>query len=397
MRILQVSKKPPWPPKDGETIAISSITKGIIDAGHEVTVAAISTPKHPGVQPAGFGHEMVDLHSVFVDTSLNFGSALGNFFFSQEPYQITRFLSHEFSQLLQRLIREKEFDIIQLEGLALTEYLQLIRHTTKAPVVMRSHNVEHLIWYSVSRNERNPIKKLYLRNLAKRLRRYELSHVNDYDGLIPITETDADFFRQHGCSIPIMPLPTGLELTMYQRNGTLQRDHVFIFASWDWAPNQQGLWWFLDQVWPRLKTSSPGLKLVLAGRNAPESVRQMSRPDVDFVGEVEDGQAFFRRNGVMAVPLLAGSGLRVKIVEAMAAGVPVVSTSIGAQGVNGHDGEHYLIADEPGDFANAITRCLSDTGLQSSLSEHAASFARDHFDIRQTTARLLEFYNTLRS
>lgn len=379
---------------DGETIAISSISNGLQDAGHEVTVAAIATPKHPAPPSSETG---AGVHSVFVDTRLKRRAALVNFLFSRQPFQITRFLSRDFSELLQTLIRQHQYDIIQLEGLALSEYLPVIRHTTKAPVLMRSHNVEHVIWQGVAKTESNPLRKLYLKNLAKRIKRYELNHLNDYDGMVPLTQTDADFFKDSGCTIPILVLPTGLSLNDYKQNGVANSDHLFILASWDWIPNQDGLSWFLSTVWPRLRSQLSNLRLTIAGRNAPESIRSIQEDGVDFVGEIESPQQLYSKGGVMIVPLLSGSGLRIKIIEAMAAGVPVVSTAIGAQGISGIHGEHFLVADDPDAFAQQTLECLTDEDLRNSLSANAAAFARTHFDVKETTVRLVEFYNRLLS
>lgn len=395
MRILQVCKKPPWPARDGETIAITSITQGLIDAGQKVTVAAIATPKHPPAGPPPKEGTSPEVHSVLVDTRIKPGTALTNLIFSRNPYQVTRFLSHEFSQLLQQLLREMPFDIVQLEGLALAEYLPVIRYNTKAPVVMRAHNVENLIWKSVARHEKNLLRKWYLGNLARRLKRYELSHLNAYDGLVPITESDAQYFLSHGCTIPMLPLPTGLELSAYHHNGAAPRDHVFMLASWDWAPNQEGLRWFLDYVWPEVKRRLPDLRLVLAGRNAPQSLRKVQAPGVEFLGEVESSPEFLGRNGVMVVPLLSGSGLRIKIVEAMAAGVPTITTTIGAHGIDAVAGKHLLVADDPMTFAETIVHCIGNRQLQAELAKNAADFALNHYDIRSATKRLLAFYQGL--
>ena len=399
MHILQVCKKPPWPAHDGETVAITNLAQGLVNSGHQVTIAAIATPKHPLVSTRITleTHGYANLHTVFVDTTLRTGPALTNLLFSRAPYQITRFLSAEFSSLLQRLVREVSFDIIQLEGLALTEYLPVIRHSTKIPVVMRSHNVEHRIWSGIARHERRLLRRLYLMNLARRLKRYELQHLNDYDGVVPITETDAEVFRSAGCRIPMLPLPMGIDMNIYRHNGIALRDHLFIFGSWDWIPNQDGLRWFAREVWPAIRKRLPSLRLVIAGRNAPEEFQGFNVDGMEFIGEVDSAPAFYKRNGVMVVPLLSGSGLRIKIVEAMAAGVPVVSTTVGAQGIQARSGEHLMIADEPEAFSDAIVRCISSAELQQTLSHNASALAQQEFDITRLSEKLVAFYRKLAS
>ena len=163
----------------------------------------------------------------------------------------------------------------------------------------------------------------------------------------------------------------------------------------DWLPNQEAANWFLDNCWDTIHKAVPEAKLIVAGRGMPLEFFHITRPNVLIVENVENGKAFFQQHQVMIVPLWSGSGLRIKIIEGMAYGKAIVSTSIGAEGINFTDKKNILIADNAADFSNAVIKLLLDNSTRNQLEVNSAEFARVEFDNFKVVSRLVQFYNNL--
>jgi hypothetical protein len=189
MKILQICSKIPFPPKDGGSIAMNILTHGLINAGNTVHVLAVNTPKHfikdDDIDPVY--RKKTSYRSVFIDTSIKPVDAILNLF-SSESYNIIRFYSKDFEKVLIESLQSEAYDVIQLETLWVTPYVDVIRKYSKAKIVLRSQNVEYMIWERLAADAANPLKKMYLKLLAGRLKKYELSLLNKYDAIATITE-----------------------------------------------------------------------------------------------------------------------------------------------------------------------------------------------------------------
>lgn len=397
MRILQIANKFPYPAKDGGSIATLGLARALADLGHNVTVLAINTSKHysdPGLLPAEL-KEKISFISVPVDTDIKMIPMLRNFFCSRWPYNAERFISEDVTIRLIALLKEEKFDVIQMEGLYLAPYLDVIRENSKANVVMRAHNIEHEIWERTAA-QAHGLKKWYLKHLACRIRRMELQFLNHYDALVPITARDGDFMRSLGCSLPLHVLPTGINAgEMTFDNSAVEFPTLFHIGALDWMPNQEGLLWFFENVWGKVLDKHPDLKFYLAGRNAPHRFMHLPFPNIVFLGEVDDAYAFISTKAVMVVPLLSGSGMRIKIIEGMAQGKAIVTTSIGTEGIDSVHGENIFIADKPDDFAKSICQLVEDRQLCFKTGEKARKFVNEHYDNKTITSSLVRFYENL--
>jgi glycosyltransferase involved in cell wall biosynthesis len=397
MRILVLANKFPYPAKDGGSIATLTLARSLAEAGHSVTVMAMNTSKHY-CDPSNVPGELTGLIrfiAVPVDTSIRTGKLILNFFFGKLPYNAERFCTKEFRSRLLELFKEESFDIVQLEGLYLAPYLDIIRAMSSARVVMRSHNIEHEIWER-STEVSHGLKKVYFRHLAGRIRKMETRYINLYDALVPITERDAARFGEMGCTIPVHVTPTGVDARQYIPDTALMRfPSVFHIGALDWIPNQEGLDWFFSEVWPKVLERIPDLVFYLAGRNAPAAYRHIKHRNVVFAGEVNDAHEFIRSGAVMVVPLLSGSGMRIKIIEAMALGKAVVTTSIGTEGISTTHGSDILVADDAVSFARCVADLASDREGCLRIGEKARIFATTHYDNARITEALSEFYHLL--
>jgi glycosyltransferase involved in cell wall biosynthesis len=400
MKILQLTNKVPYPPSDGGVIAVLSLAVGLADLGHQTTILSMSTLKHNfniDDIPEEFSSKIKFL-TVNVPAKISPVGLLQNFLFSDKPYTATRFISIDYSLKLIELLSEENFDIIQLEGLYLAPYIDLIKRHTDAPIVMRAHNVEHEIWERVKVNTNNQFKKIYLRNLNRKLKKFELSFLNNYDLLLPITDRDGQQFKMLGYKGQIYTLPTGIESGRYQYDlDKTEYPSVFHLGSLDWEPNLEGLKWFLAEVWPKVLETHKNVKFYIAGRNASDSLVKYleNQPNVVYHGEVADANEYINSKAIMIVPLLSGSGMRIKVIEGLALAKAIVSTSVGMEGISADNGTEVLIADEPDNFANRIMDLLSDKEKFVEISNNARAFVEREFDNQSIVKGLIESYKKL--
>jgi glycosyltransferase involved in cell wall biosynthesis len=221
--------------------------------------------------------------------------------------------------------------------------------------------------------------------------------LNSYDVLIPITERDNSILNSLGNKKPSHVSQTGIDFTELVPNAkNLEHPSIFHIGSLEWAPNQDALNWFVDKCWPALHNMFPDLKFYVAGRNAPHWLpKRISSPNVVFVGEVPDAYQFMNSKSVMIVPLFSGSGMRIKIIEGMALGKPIVTTSIGTEGIPTTPGQNILIADDVEGFVKAVASVVSDKELNIRIGRNAIEFIHSEFDNLSASSALMEFYKTL--
>jgi polysaccharide biosynthesis protein PslH len=393
MNILQLCNKFPYPAKDGGAIAVLNLTKSLSSLGSNVTVLAMNTSKH-NFDLKNLPDDVkniADFYAVDIDTSIkNFTALLC--LCQNKSYHIERFISPTFNDRLIELLHEKEFNIIQLEGLYLAPYVETIRAFSKATIVMRTHNIEHEIWEMVAKNEKIFFKRIYLAILARQLRNYELARLNKYDLIIPISQPDADKLNALGCKLPMhVCSATYNETALKPDKSKMEFPSLFFIGALDWVPNIEGLNWFLNNVWPKVNDQFPDLKFYIAGRSA-NNAKLCEMKNVIVVGEVENAYDFMNSKGIMIVPLLSGSGIRVKIIEGMALGKTIISTSLGAEGIPCKDGQNILLADTPQAFVEKITKCINEKITYSIIGDNAQQFAKRQFSSQEVVKKLLEFF-----
>jgi glycosyltransferase involved in cell wall biosynthesis len=387
--------KVPWPPKDGGAIACMNLTKGFSMLGHDVTVLSMNTSKHHiriKDMPSNI-RSKADFRLVEVPAAINWVEAALNLLFSRLPYNAQRFISDEYSNELIKLLTEKQFDVIQLEGLYLCPYIPVIRRYSEAKIAYRAHNIEYEIWERTATLSEG-LRSKYLRNLSKRIKRFEISYLNTYDILVPITDRDGIILDNLGNTKPQHTSQTGIDFaSLVPTAKKLEFPSLFHIGALDWAPNQEGLIWFFDNCWKKIRTENPNLKFYLAGRNAPDWLERHLRVEgVEYLGEINDAYDFMNSKAVMVVPLFSGSGMRIKIIEGMALGKPIVTTDIGTEGIPTENGKNILIANDADQFIEAITRLIGDRALSDQIGKNAIGFIQEKFDNLSQAGALIEFY-----
>lgn len=401
MHILQVSPRVPFPLHDGGAIGIYNITKGLLAAGHRVTMLAINTPKHH--QPADvLAHLGPDfrLVTVDVDTTAKPLKALQNLLFSSKPYNLTRFINPEVTRAMVPLLQAESFDVIQYEGTYVAWYKEWLDAEQLTPAgtvsVLRAHNIEYVIWERLAQGEPNLLKRWYLGQLASRLRRFEQAYLRHFDAVAAITNEDIARLQELGCPAPIALVPAAVEMASFQPDPSTrpQPRTVFMIGSLNWLPNLEGLDWLLREVWPAIHAELPALELHVAGVAPPGHLtsRPKGQDNVFIHGFVDSAAAFMRAHDLMLVPLLSGGGMRVKIIEGMALGKAILSTTIGAEGIAVRDGHDIVLRDTAAAWQQALRDYYYGRLPVAGLGAAATATAAEVYDNRRVTQRFEALY-----
>ena len=224
------------------------------------------------------------------------------------------------------------------------------------------HNVEHLIWKRLAAVERRPWRRLPLEVEWRKMRRWEARACARADLTIAVSEQDRDLLAEVAPGARVVAIPTGVDTSYFTPNRHQERAGALVFTgSMDWYPNEDGLVDFLEATLPLIRRQVPEASLTVVGRNPSTRLRDAAaRAGVEVTGTVDDVRPYVARGSVYVVPLRVGGGTRLKIFEALAMGKPVVSTTVGAEGLPLVPGEHFLAADEPARFAGAVVSLLQD-------------------------------------
>ncbi|NNC83631.1 MAG: glycosyltransferase family 4 protein [Flavobacteriales bacterium] len=374
---------------------MDNLTKGLLEAGHDVKVLCVSTHKHPYDENAlsEIYCRLTRIEAVYIDTRLNFVDAFSNLI-TRDSYNISRFFSPDFDMKLERVLNEEDdFDVIQVESLFMTPYIATARRFSSAKIMLRSHNLEYKIWQRMARVSANGARRAYLRLLAKRLKEYEMSIMNQVDGIATISPEDTQHYMDLGCDIPIETIPFGIDSASYQVELPYQfRPNLFHLGAMDWMPNIEGVEWFLENAWEDIRNAYPQFQLHLAGKASDSYVTKRPMDGVILDGEVANAKDYMAQHGIMIVPLLSGGGIRIKIIEGMAMGKVVISTSIGAEGIGVTHGKNILIADSPQEFKQRIDEIHENPQMLENIAVNARSFIESNFDNSVLTDKLLKFY-----
>ena len=397
MRILLLCNKPPYPASEGGPMAMNSIITGLLEAGHQVKVLAINSEKYnvkesdiPEEYKQKTGIELID-----VDLTVKPLNAFLNLF-TRKSYHAERFISEDFKKRLAEVLDKEQFDVVQLEVLFMAPYVETIRQHSKAMIVLRAHNVEHKIWERIAKDTKSPLKRWYINHLAKTLKEFELNALETVDGVAAITRKDAAFFRKY-CSKPVIDIPFGVYPEQFDPKYEIEgKPKFYHIGSMNWMPNEEGIRWFVDEVLPKTVEKVPDFVYHLAGRSMPEWLTSMKNPHVDVVGEVPDAKEFVTNHDVAIVPLLSGSGIRIKIIESMALGKTVITTRVGAEGILYDEEVNIIIAENKAKMVEAIRSLNENPETAVRIGQAARKLVEETYDNRKIIARLLMFYEQIK-
>ena len=378
---------------------MNSVIMGLIEAGHNVKVMAFNSNKyHVDIENIPEDYR-TKTRIEFIDINLRIKvfEAFKNLF-SNESYHVKRFISEDFKNRLIEVLEAEKFDIVQLEMIYMAPYIDTIREHSNAKIVMRMHNVEHKIWERIAKKTVFFAKRWYINHLARTLRKYEMGILDELDGIAAITLTDAAYFRRVTAT-PVIDLPFGVDIAKFNPVFEVEDKPTFYhIGSMNWMPNEEGIKWFLNNVWGDVVKRVPEAKLYLAGRNMPKwLLKKNHKKNIEVVGEVPDAHEFVNQHNVAIVPLFSGSGMRIKIIESMALGKTVITTMIGAEGIQYTEFEDIIIADNEPKMVENICRLFKHPEEAEAIGLNARRLIEEVYDNKKIINRLEIFYKEIMS
>lgn len=344
--ILMLCKKVPYPAMDGESIVIMSDIASLKSMGHSVYLFCINTQKHYVITK---NYEKLAFWDGFYSTEINTNGFITLFksFVSKSPLQLDRFHDYKSEKLIEKIIAEKQIKTLIYQGLAMTLYISDKEFISK---FYRVHNLESTIWKRMAENSRNVIKKIFYNAIEKSLKKYEINLFERVDQFICLNPFDTDYYNQQKnessrlISISIQ--------TQYSKSYSSDNEGLLFIGSLDWEPNRQGLDWFLSKIYPSISH----IPLTIAGKGNYD-VKGLK--NVKLVSNFDKIEELFSRHKLMIVPLLSGGGIRIKIMEAMKFGMPIISTEIGSEGII-DSRNSFINAESKSDWIDRILSIYSD-------------------------------------
>lgn len=396
MRILFLSQLIPYPADAGPKIRSYHVLQHLRQAGHDVTLVAFRRQEDEDAALEQVRRVCSRLLTVPMRRSrLKDGWHLLRSFLTGHPFLISRDGVGAMHRLVGSLLEEAPFDLIHVDQLWMAQYaLQARSSGAAAPrprVTLDQHNAVHLIPARLAGSSRNPVKRALLQWEARRLERYEVEVCQQVDHLVWVSQEDRAALRRAGLPssgwLTEEVIPICIDLTEkrpLQRTARPRR--VTFLGGLNWPPNWEGVLWFVREVWPLVVERFPDVTLTVIGKQpaTPLATLPSGVASLEVTGYVADPRPYLEESAVFIVPLHAGGGMRVKIVDAWGWGLPIVSTAIGAEGTCCQDGHNLLIADQPDTFAAAIIRLLEDPEFAAQLGQHGRETCERWYDWRSS-------------
>jgi glycosyltransferase involved in cell wall biosynthesis len=301
------------------------------------------------------------------------------------PFSVLNYTRRAMRETIARLQAETPFDIVQLEGIHLGEYLPLVRSGSPHAVVACDwHNIESEILHRYSQSAAGWARRQYARHAAGKLAQYERDFVNQCDLHVVVSERDRDTLLEYGARVPVVIIENGVppehfSLPVEAAGAGTPRFRVVFTGAMDYHANIDAVTTFAREVWPKLHAAAPQLVFTIVGRKPAPAVCVLSgREGIEVTGMVPDVRPYYGEAVAAVIPLRVGGGTRIKILEAMAAGVPVVSTTVGAEGLAAVPGTHYVRADSNTEMIAAFEGLLHDPEMAAAMAKAARDFVRRH-------------------
>ena len=352
---------------------------------HEVHYLAYDNPAQPeGLARANeyCSYVYPVAHRIPEKTSPAFFAQLLKGLVSPLPVAVARWQSSAFAQKYAEVTRLHKFDSIVCDFLFPASNIHQL-----SPCTLFQHNVEAIIWERHAEQGRTPLHRWYFGLQAKRMAAYEGQVCRAVRNIIAVSASDAQIMRDRYQAPRAASVPTGVDVDFFRPSGPAppQADLIFL-GSMDWMPNIDGMRWFADEIWPLILQRRPQTTLAIVGRKPAPAIQALARKTgIAVTGTVPDVRPWLHGGKISIVPLRIGGGTRLKIYESMAAQVPVVSTAIGAEGLDWSDGQNILIADSPTNFANRCLQLLEDPTQAQKLAQDAFRLVDQHYSWQAIT------------
>ncbi|MFK7803661.1 MAG: glycosyltransferase family 4 protein [Anaerolineae bacterium] len=393
MHILYLSQLVPYPADAGPKVRSLHVIEYLASAGHDVTLVAFSRPTDSEAAINHLKGFCKQVYTVPMDRSrLKDAGFFAKSLVSGEPFLMARDYLPAMHNLLQKLVHEFEFDAVHADQLWMAPYALEVGKLAKNDIklVLDQHNAVYLVPERMAGNSSNMVKKWLLGLEGTKLAKYEVDTCAKFDEVVWVTDDDRNALKQvangrasqiTGPTIPICVDPTA-KLSI-ERNQAGKR--VTFLGGLHWPPNAEGIVWFYQNVWPEILKQVPDAQLTIIGKNPPAELEEGGvQANVEVTGYVDDPVPYLEDTAVFIVPLHSGGGMRVKIIDGWSWGLPIVSTTIGAEGIQYHNNVDICIADSAADFARSSIELLQNPAKANALSTEGRNTVETHFSWQKT-------------
>ncbi len=395
LRILWLKTELLHPVDKGGKIRTYHMLKELKRAGHQIIYLTLdddAAAKDAREKATEYCDELVLIpHRTRAKFSAGFYAELASNLVSPLPYFMKKYESAAMRREIAERTKREVFDVL------VCDFLQPsinVPASVSCATVLFQHNVEAMIWKRHYEVQTNPLKKAYLRGQWHKSRAYERTACNRFDAVIAVSVEDRETMRREYGVERIWDVPTGVDTDFFRpRADARQKPHNLVFTgSMDWLPNEDAIQFFTKEILPLIKKRVPDATLTIVGRNPYQSLIELGKRDASVIvtGRVEDVRPYMEEAGAYIVPIRIGGGTRLKIYEAMAMEKPIISTTIGAEGLPVRDGEDLMLADTPEAFAGAAIRLLTDEPFARELGRRAAETVRERFGWNLVAAQFAE-------
>lgn len=393
MRLLFLALEPPFPPNDGGRIRTYNILRQVARR-HEVTLATFADGEQDQERLAALGqvcHQVVALSRPSVPARTLPRKVAG--FFRRTPVCLQQYRSPALEAALRRWAAEGAFDIVHVDQILLAQYARALR---PLPAVLTHHNIEAEVQRRQIALDRrmSPSRRLLARIECRRWRYYELSASRRFGALACVSARDAAYFRRHLPGVPAVVVPNGVDTQAFRPVNRDGAEPVLLYSGrMDYPPNVDAMRWFCDEILPQVQQAVPAVRLLIVGRDPTAEVRALAgRPGIQVTGTVPDVRPYYAQAALYIVPLRFGAGTRLKILEAMAMGMAIVSTPLGSEGLELRPGQDLMEAGSAPAFARAIVELLNNGERRARLGAQARRTAEARFDWAQIALAQEEAY-----
>ena len=403
MRILFLTGQVPYPPQAGGALRTYGLLDGLHRAGHTLDILTFCEPGQAEPSSTPLAALCNQIHAVPAPRR-TITTRLRDLFLSNHADMARRFYSPEFAAALKTLLANGNYDLVQIESLEMATYLPIIQAQRPAVrTIYDSFNAEfdlQRLIFDIDR--RNPARlpgALYSLIQWRRLTRFERYVCQQVDRVIAVSEADAEAFHRLCDKAVVEVVPNGIYTNEYARPiGSLElgSSALLFTGTMNYRPNVDAVLWFTENVLSEIRTAVPDTRLFIVGNKPHDRLNGIrQRVDVEVTGYVQDVLPFLHSASVYVAPLRMGSGTRLKLLQAMAAGCAIVSTTVGAQGLDVTSGREMILADDAISFAQATVTLLRDAALRKSLANAAVRRVCDRYDWSVIVPRLLNVYQEM--
>jgi len=399
MRILFVTPYLPSPPRFGAQRRLEGLMRGLARR-HEVSLLSFSKPGADEDALAAtreYTHSITTVPYDVLDVELGQKRLLQlRSLASRHSFETLLMRRPEFQRELSALLASAAYDVVQVEFSQMGSY-QLTRREPRSPIfVLDEHNIEYDLTRRTAQAPGSVARKLYSAANWRKLRSEERRAWQSFDGVVLTSDRDAELLREDVPLTKTVVVPNGVDIEAFRPSGMPRDPATLLFlGAINYYPNTDGILDFLDNTWPLIRAARPDTRLQIVGMDPPESVLSHRSENVEVTGFVEDPLPYLARASVVVVPLRIGGGTRFKVVEAMSMGKAIVSTSLGAEGIDVAHETHALLCDDAQSFAAAVLRVLGDPALNDRLGHAARQLAEERYGWRAAVAKLEGFYAQL--